>query len=126
MISTPTRGDNILDLLFTTNPSAIPVISILDPIHDLDHLPIYAETSDKTFVPKSYTRHIWSYDKGDFTMLRNSLESTDWNHLLDPDVDVDTLVERFNDRLTSLCGVYVPNRVVKISPKDKPGMDKHC
>ena len=60
--------------------------------------------------------------KGDFTMLRNSLESTDWNHLLDLDVDVDTLVERFNDRLTSLCGVCIPNRVVKISPKDKPGM----
>ena len=37
---------------------------------------------------KTFKRHIWSYDKGNYDILRDKASSIDWGSLQDDDIDI--------------------------------------
>ena len=48
-------------------------VAILDPIHDLDHLPIYCEIDFKVKVKRKTQRRVWHYENGNYDALKNCL-----------------------------------------------------
>ncbi len=66
LITEPTRNSNLLDLIFTNNPRLITNSGVLDPIHDLDHCPIFAILNLKFTHIKSFQRQIWNYSAGNY------------------------------------------------------------
>ena len=73
MVSKPTRGDNILDLIFTSSPDLIRNICIKPGIGDHDS--VTAELQLKAKVSKKTTRTIFMYDKADTDMLKSEMSS---------------------------------------------------
>ena len=52
LVRQPTRGHAILDLIFTNTPDLFKSISVLDPIHDLDHLPVSGRVVNESYYKK--------------------------------------------------------------------------
>ena len=61
---------------------------------------------------KSFTRHIWKYDQGDYDLLRTKSASTDWTSLYDEDID--THAENITSHITSLAKECIPNKTIRI------------
>ena len=69
--STPTRGENILDLLFTSHPSLMKSTYVTPGISDHDIL--IMDTDLKAQTRKGKPRKIYLYQKGNITGLNNNL-----------------------------------------------------
>ena len=122
LINEPTRDENILDLVFTTNPTVFRKVAALDPIHDLDHLPIYCEINFKVKVKRKTQRRVWHYENGNYDALKNCLNETPWHVFMGNCDDVDEMVDMFSNILNSACSDYIPNFVVTVDKNDKLGM----
>ncbi|MFZ2539900.1 MAG: reverse transcriptase domain-containing protein [Oscillospiraceae bacterium] len=122
LIKKPTRGKVILDLIFTNKPDIIINTKVLDPIHELDHRPIFAELNINVNNKSPYRRNIWHYKNGDYDKLKNILDNTPWTALLDSNGDVNDMVYTFSSLFNDIMVECIPNYNVKISPKDKKGM----
>ena len=57
---------------------------------------------------KSFTRHIYSYDKGNFDLLREKASSFDWNTLQDDDIDI--YASNIENKLILLSRECIPNK----------------
>ena len=67
---------------------------------------------------KSFTRHIWKYDQGDYNLLRNKAASTDWGSL--EDNDMNTHAKNVTDYILSISKLCIPNKNIKVRPSDPP------
>ena len=125
LIKEPTTDLNLLDLMFTNSPESFANVKVLDPIHDLDHYPIFAEVKFKT-NPKlrnKYSRRVWHYDNGNYDNLALELKNTPWHILLgNCGGDIDEMFEVFTKILNDISSENIPNYVVKINPNDNKGM----
>ena len=69
----PTRGDNILDLVYTTLPDQVQSIETVPGISDHDAVTVHLDTTVKYGRKKPRTAYV--YKKGDVNGLRNEMES---------------------------------------------------
>ena len=123
LILEPTRGENILDLLFTSVPDKITMVQVLDPIHDLDHCPFLAQLNIGTkqlLTASKISRHIFHYNNGDFVKLNSLISEVPWHSILSSDTDDNQYT--FNKLVGEMCCECIPNYHVKIYPNSKPGM----
>ena len=124
LINEPTRGVNVLDLIFTDNPECVNEVHVLDPIHDLDHCPVLGKIAinlnPTRCYPKPFTRHIFHYDNGDFVKLNSLINDVPWISVLSGDID--DMYQSFVEFISAFRCECFPNFVVKINPRDKPGM----
>ena len=125
LIHEPTRGNVILDLLFTSTPDLFVSTSVLDPIHELDHSPITGKLTVQVTRKGKLNRHIWHYDRGDYESIKVALDETPWHILLANHDDVDDMVHVFSNILVDVCKEFIPNFRVNINPSDKQGMTMH-
>ena len=63
---------------------------------------------------KTFTRHIYSYNKGNFNLLREKATSVDWNSLQDDNIDV--YASNIEFKITSLARECIPNKNIKVRP----------
>ena len=122
LINEPTRNGNLLDLLITNSPRLILNSGVLDPIHDLDHCPIFGKLNFNIKYNKSFTRKIWNYAAGNFNQLNNQLSQIPWGTVIGESDGVDDAVEMLTDLIKQCCNNCIPNKTIKIYPRDKPGM----
>ena len=125
LINEPTRNENLLDLLITNNPHHILNSGVLDPIHDLDHCPIFGKLSTHIKYSKPYMREIWDYQAGDYEQLNDQLTQIPWGMVTGQCEDIDDCVDILTDLITQCSKNCIPNKTVKICPRDKPGMTFH-
>ena len=59
VVNTPTRGENILDLMFTNNRSGLNKVSTLPPLGKTDHDIIYAEVDISVHLPYKPFRKVF-------------------------------------------------------------------
>ena len=71
MVTSPTRGQNILDLFLTSNPTLIEKVSVLPGLSD--HNIVMAEVNAKPTVMKQVPRNILLYKKADWGQLKESM-----------------------------------------------------
>ena len=114
-----------LDLIITSSPQAIVDHGVL-PSKDpkCKHQIVYSKINFHIPPPPKYNRVLWDYKNCDKTGLKNALNSIDWANLL-LDMDVNQMVEKFNDTLLSLAKIFIPSKTVTISDKNAPWLNNH-
>lgn len=115
------HSQSIIDIILVKNKQNILLSGVGEPILQQDirfHCPIFGVLNFKKPIYKSYTRQIWSYDKGDYNHLKTLARNTDWNSLYN--VDVNTHAKNITDHIINITKQCVPNKYVRIKPQDLP------
>ena len=86
-VRTPTRGSNILDLLFTNSPSTISHVDVVDNLPQADHDSIVFSLN--VLPPKQEVTHclLYNYKKADFDTYRDTLSLVPWDLAKSNDVN---------------------------------------
>jgi hypothetical protein len=102
---------NIVDIIITDSPGYVKSIDLLPPLGSR-HASVYLEFEITYPRDKSFKRHIWSYDKGNYDLLNVAIGRYSWNNILLEDEDIDCKTERWTNAYLSLCKEDIPNREV--------------
>ena len=71
-----------------------------------------------------YKRQVWHWGRSNWQGLRDALDKTEWNSILDGDVDDQTLA--LTRHLVTLQSVFVPHEDYTTRPVDQPWFGPHC
>ena len=94
MVTLHTRGQNILDLFFTTNPTLVHKVSVLPGLSD--HYIVLAEVNSHPELIKQVPRDIPLYKKADWDQLKQSMRDFHSELQSDPaTTDIQELWDKF-------------------------------
>ena len=118
VVSEPTRGNNILDLVFVTDPSQVISCKVLPSLGNSDHCVVKFES--KLLIPRvnSEPRKVYLYSKGDYEGLNNHVKGTEWETLLDSD-DIDQNWINFKIEYDKAIETFIPHKFVKAGQRLK-------
>ena len=111
------HSSSLLDIILTNNTDHIILRGVGDPFLTQEvryHCPVYAVLNFSKPKSKSFVRRTWSYDKGNYPLLREMASSIIWENLYDPDVNKHAL--NLSNQITSLAMECIPNRLTRIRP----------
>ena len=109
MVTSPTRGQNILDLFLTSNPTLTVKVSVLPGLSDHDI--VIAEVNAKPTVMKLVPRNILLYKKADWHQLKESMR--EFHKIILSDLataDIQVLWDEFVNRLQQGIDTWIPVR----------------
>ena len=111
LVEAPTRGNNILDLFFTSNPS---LVSKCKPIPGVgDHDAVLVDTLAKPQRSKPVRRKIYLWDKADLPNLKQEARNiTTTLHTIQHQ-GIDALWESFRDQLLTILENNVPHKTTR-------------
>jgi len=109
-VRVPTRENNILDLIISSEPDLISNVSTINCLANGDHNMLLCNVHMKA-TTRNTNRHCYDYNKAYFDSLREDLAWIDWDLLLNGDVR--TCWNKFKELITSLEEKYVPKKRIK-------------
>ena len=123
-VNQPTRitstSASVLDQFISNIPDFVKEVEISDaPLLTNDHLTVFATLKFRIIGEKAYDRHIWLYDRADWAGYRHALDTTDWDTVFVSD-DANDVCKRLSESIINIARQFIPNKVVKIRPKDAP------
>ena len=80
------------------------------------HCPVYGNLKFSKQKHKTYTRLIWSYEHGNYNILREKASVFNWNNCHDNDIHI--YAYNLNAAITDLASECIPNRVIRIKSSD--------
>ena len=122
LIDTPTRNNNLLDLIFTDSPGYFFDVGVLPPIDNLDHGVVYGSFNFSYPKRNHIKRKVWLFDEGNYELLNNMLLSIEWNTFFSKTDNIDVLSDNLTDMLHYFTELCIPSKIVTVRPGDKPGM----
>ena len=76
----PTRGDNVLDIVLSSQKVLVDNVTILEPLGNSDHNQIHFDNvKSESKNIKTYRRN---FHKGNYKDIRKYLAKLDWNNML--------------------------------------------
>ena len=78
------------------------------------HCPIFGILNFAKPKRKSYLRHTWSHDRGDYNILREKASTTYWERIYDQDVNKH--VQNITELIIDISKTCIPNRLTRIRP----------
>ena len=78
----PTRGDNVLDLILSSNKELVDNVTVVEPLGTSDHSQIHFNLTVKTGSRYSKQRKR-DFKKGDYVQMRSYLENMKWAEILE-------------------------------------------
>ena len=110
MVTLPTRGQNILDLFFTKNPTLVHKVSVLPGFSDHDI--VIAEVNSRPELIKQVPRRdIPLYKKADWDQLKQSMRDIHTELLSNPaTTDIQELWDKFASGLQQGIDKHIPIR----------------
>ena len=127
VINQPTRETehiaNLRDLVITNSTELITDCGTLPPFSTIDHYPVCVtlDITQPNIPPKSFTH--WDYARLDANKLTQLLMDTDWDSILDEDIDIAT--EKFTSAILGAASSSIPKKTKQIRHKDKPWMTNY-
>ena len=115
------NSSSLIDIILTSDKNNLIYSGVAEPFLQQDvryHCPVYGVFKYTKASRKSFTRRIWSFDRGDYDLLRNKVADTDWDSLSDPDVNIHA--SNITNHLNALTAECIPNKTVRIRPSDPP------
>ena len=109
MVTSPTRGKNMLDLFLTSNPTLIEKVSVLPGLSDHDI--VMAEVNAKPTVMKQVPRNILLCKKADWDQLKESMR--EFYKIIQSDLaiaDIQVLWDEFVTKLQQGIDTCIPVR----------------
>ena len=121
VITEPTRitptSQTLLDPIITNNEHFIESSGVLDPICS-DHCPTYATV--RFYTPnRTYKKHIWKYDNGDYDAMNTHFMNTNWDYMLHNN-NLENAVKMVTEKIHTVASESIPNFDITIRPKDPP------
>ena len=108
------HSSSLIDILLVDNKDQLIVGGVGDPFLNQDlryHCPIYGIFKFSKPKIKTFTRHVWSYEQGDYDLLRQKAFMSiaiDWNLLQNDNIDVHA--KNINTAIKSIAlNVYLIN-----------------
>ncbi len=114
VVKEPTRGNNILDLFFTSNPTLIERSWVVPGISDHDGIPVIVVSTKPRFI-KHKPRKVYQFHKADTSALKSHLQIwTDQftSATYDNDVSVNTLYDDFTCTIISAMDMFIPSKMI--------------
>ncbi|MCW4344426.1 MAG: reverse transcriptase domain-containing protein [Candidatus Thiodiazotropha endolucinida] len=115
------HSSSIIDIILVSSKDNLILSGVGDPFLDQDiryHCPIYGIFKFTKPKCKTFKRHIWNYEQGNYDLLRNKAMLVDWNSLQDDDVDIYS--ENIKSTILSIAKECIPNRHITIRPAEPP------
>ena len=112
---------SLIDLILTSNVDSVISCGVADLFLSQDvryHCPIFGILNFSKPKSKSFTRHIWSYDLGDYDLLREKASLTDWNSLKHEKID--TYANNITNHILDISKQCIPNKKVRVRSSDLP------
>ena len=126
VIKEPTRvtseGATLLDLIITNYPGYFVFSDVLSPPSSCDHSFVYARINVFPDKQKCYKRHVWDFNKLDYTLLHRNLLNIKVEDMLASTSDINELYSKWFNKFREILYTSIPNRIVTIRPNDKPWM----
>ena len=118
----PTRGDNILDLVYTTLPDQVQSIETVPGISDHDAVTVHLDTTVR--YGRKKPRTVYVYKKGDMNGLRDEMESFKDQFLQSQPMErsVETNWTMFKDKTFEAMDKFIPQKKLS-SWQDVPWMN---
>ena len=114
MISCKTRGDNTLDLLFSSNPSLIEKIKSLPPIGKADHDVILVDAALEPVRSKHQRREIFLWKRADMDAIREEIKESyqEFENI----TEIDEMWSNFKEMTNKLMRKHVPTKFTRARP----------
>ena len=114
------NSSSLIDVILVTNKENLILSGVGDPFlnQELSYhcWPVYGILKLSKQKHRTFTRHIWSYEHGNYNILREKASSFNWHNCNDNDIDVSA--NNLNVAITDLASECIPNRVLRIKPSD--------
>ncbi|MEW8547336.1 MAG: endonuclease/exonuclease/phosphatase family protein, partial [Candidatus Thiodiazotropha sp.] len=115
------NSSSLIDIVLVSNKDSLILSGVGEPFLNQElryHCPVYGILKFSKPKQKTFTRHIWNYEKGNYNLLRNTAATTNWTAFHDNDIDV--YANNLNTAITKLAQNCIPNRSIRIYPSDPP------
>ena len=120
LVNESTRINNILDLLFVSDPMLISELTVLPPFGSSDHnsfsFTVCINTDVKRYCVDT-RKMFYCWKKADWTLLNDYFLCTDWKLLLSSCVSTNDCWAKFTDVLDQGCKLFVPCNNHKVERK---------
>ena len=117
------NSSSLIDILLLTKPNHHILCGVGDPFLQQDvhyHCPIYGIFNFAKPKQKSYTRHIWKYEQGDYVTFKNLANTFDWTFLKSEDIN--TYSTNITEKILEMSKLCIPNKIVRIRPAEPTWM----
>ena len=91
---------------------------VASPFSQIDHYPVYVTVNLAKPITKTRSKTIRDYHLLDADKLTNQLIQTDWDTILNKNIDQAT--EEFTNTILKAADNAIPTRTVRARPHDKP------
>ena len=115
------RSSSLIDIILVSNKENLILSGDADLFLNQDvrfHCPVYGVLKFSKPKSKASVRHIWSYENGNYELLREKASAFDWQPLENDDIDI--YANNINSCILSLAAECIPNKHVRIKPLDPP------
>ena len=85
------------------------------------HCPVYCIFNFNKSNSEVFTRNIWLYNKGNYEAISNELYETNWNNLINDDINI--YAQNITDQIISVAKRHVPNKNIKVRQSDPPWLN---
>jgi ribonuclease P/MRP protein subunit RPP40 len=109
-VDEPTRGRNILDLVFTTEPNMVKNLLVSEHLSTSDHQIIQWDLEVETLM-RDHTKHNFSYDKANYEGIKDELAKQQWRQIFE-NKSTEVMWNCFKNIINDLITKYVPVRKV--------------
>ena len=92
---------------------------ILPPLANCDHCVVGANLLFRRQRDPPYERHIWEYDKANFTVFKDCLNGVNWTSCFTSH-NIDTCCDSWSDLFLDVARQCIPNKKILVRPSDQP------
>lgn len=118
-VQLPTRGNNILDIILTTDESLVDNVIIGPEFSSSDHKTVYFDINIRKDQGNESTEKIPDYNRANFNKLRRLLANTDWTEMNEAP-SINLAWDIFSNNLSKAVKTCVPLRNRRPLGKCKP------
>ena len=122
----PHKTPTCIDLIFTDQPNLVldsGTRSSLDPL--CHHQITYCRFNHKIPPPPDFERKIWVYERANIPLIQKSISNFPWEQHFSRLDDVNLQVKSFNEIVLNIMSNFIPNKIIKVSQRDPPWIDKN-
>ena len=112
---------SLLDIILVSNTNNVITCGVGDPFLTQDiryHCPVYGILKFSKPKYKSFERQIWSYDRGDYDLLRDRAALSNWDSF--KDADIDTYARNVTNHIKEISKQCIPNKTIRVRPLEPP------
>ena len=119
MVTSPTRGNNLLDLVLTGDPSTFHSCTVSTPFHSSDHNSVNMLVQCPVPRINASPRQVFLYSKGDYQGLNNVFKNNDWEGLF-KNKSLDAMWDTLQDIYKKQVEIFIPSKIVKGGQRNGP------